>query len=97
MRAVWLRRARVLIAKFLGAFEPIAPRKATGPDARVIAPFAVSYGRVVFCLYYPRPRPVAGSRDQSSTPQPETPMDPHALPQIDRSIVGKPEELDRAA
>ena len=97
MRAVWLRRARVLIARFLGAFEPIAPGKATGPDARVIAPFAVSYGRVVFCLYYPRPRPVAGSRDQGSTAQPETPRGLHALPRIDRPVGGKPEELDRAA
>ncbi len=96
MRAVWLRRARIIVSRFLGAFESIAPDKATGPDARVIAPFAVSYGRVVFCLYYPRPRPVAGSRDQSSTSQ-ETPMGLHALPQIDRPVVGKPEELDRAA
>lgn len=97
MRAVWLRRARVLIARFLGAFAPIAPGKTTGPDARVIAPFAVSYGRVVFCLYYPRPRPVAGSRDQGSISQPETPMDLHALPQLDCAVVGKPEEPGGAA
>ena len=97
MRTVWLRRARIIISRFLGAFGPIAPDKAAGPDARVIAPFAVSYGRVVFCLYYPRPRPVAGSRDQGPTSQPETPMGLHALPRIDRPVVGKSEELDRAA
>ena len=38
--------------------EPVPAADATdAASKRVPAPFCVSYGRVVFCLYHPQPRP----------------------------------------
>ena len=55
--ATWLRHAGPAIKRFFGPFEPEQPGKPVGPNDRVHAPFCVSYGRVVFCLHYPKMRP----------------------------------------
>ena len=65
--AACFRRAGAAVRKFFGPFEPARTVRPARPNERVVAPFHVSYGRVVFCLYYPR-TPQSGSDAQGRLP-----------------------------